>query len=320
MILFQSLLTAAFVVLICLRCIGIRGFLKRDTFVFDDETSYYNDFDFAGCLGRRSLPGTYLVNKYSRGCISNFTNRNLRTVPVLFTSSLGSNLLDIFYELESRGFRVTHEDLKKEGSDARLGWYELFAPSSLARSVENLNSELLKKTKENESILYIKIVHQISDPLITIRESEKFCSEKNIWNHVSTVTPFIKFYLYPHVKIFSPGSAGCTRLLMYHWWSWNRILHQFSDYTFLAENIEFSSLCMDTFHDFPALIDKCKKIKAHSVHHVAENSKSNADLSVEDLYQVDCELANRIFYAAIEYGYTSYDTVLRKCGEAESNS
>ena len=115
------------------------------------------------------------------------------------------------------------------------------------------------------------------------------------------------------------GSAGCVRLLMYHWWSWNRILQEFSEYTFLLENMDFLSLCQSSFNDFPDLVEKCKKNEIRGKYVHLPKSKP-IDLKAEDFYQVDCELANRIFYAAIEYGYTTYDTVLRKCGAPEGES
>ena len=293
---------------------------KLDTLRLPVETSYYNDFDLVGCTGRLTWNGTYAVNKYSKGCVSNSTGAYAGIVPALFTSSLGSSLHNMYYELKSRGFGTTYEVFEENGSDAALGWFQLFDRNPQTPSQKKSRYKLAEEN-ETGNILYSKIVHQISDPLSTVAESRKFCIDKEIWSLVSLVTPFIKFYLYPHVKILSMESADCVLLLMYHWWSWNRILQKFSDYTFLMENMEFLPICESSFNGFPDLVEKCKKDKLHTEYPPPlAKSKFSEDLSAEDLYQVDCELANRVFYAAIEYGYTTYDTVLRKCGVPEDNT
>jgi len=97
MISFGSLVTAAFVVLICLKLGGVWQLRKQIALNLPEETSYYNDFDLMGCTGRQSLNGTYAVNKYSQGCFSNSTDGYPGTVPVLFTSSFSTPRLFIKY-------------------------------------------------------------------------------------------------------------------------------------------------------------------------------------------------------------------------------
>ncbi|CAL6331592.1 unnamed protein product [Bathycoccus prasinos] len=85
--------------------------------------------------------------------------------------------------------------------------------------------------------------------------------------------------------------------------------------------MEFLPICKSSFYGFPDLVEKCKKDELHSEYPPPlAKSKFSEDITAEDLYKVDCELANRVFYAAIEYGYTTYDTVLRKCGPPEGDA
>lgn len=279
---------------------------------FLEETSYYNDFK-PSCAGRVAEKGTYLVNKYYSVCASYSTNRRIKIVPILFTTSLGSSIVELVDELVSRGFSVNNQSYEI-GTEATIGWSQLFEPNPLSLIFERNSEREYRESTEIESVLFRKIVHQISDPLQSIDEGKQFCGKTEVWEFVSSVTPYINFYLSPNARL--SGNDQCIRLLMYHWWSWNRVLHSFSDLTYLVEEMEFFSVCKRSFEEHPDLVKKCRGNTTPNKQIVSREEASKV-LSSETLYRVDCELANRIFYLAVEYGYESYESVIRKCGLPE---
>ena len=60
-----------------------------------DETSYFNDF-VQGCKGEVIENGVYSINKYTPDCSIKRPYVKFVKVPVLFTASLGSDLVEIF--------------------------------------------------------------------------------------------------------------------------------------------------------------------------------------------------------------------------------
>lgn len=303
---------AIFVLLLILIMHGCGLWFGQDMFNLPEETSYYNDFE-TRCT--RTLPekGILLVNKYSPDCVLAAVNESLEAIPVLFTSSLGGSYTKVYNDLASRGFSVAYEALKGNGTDAAMGWFHLFDPYLMDSTFNRLNTNL--PSNETVQYLFVKVVHQLSDPLWSIQESQKFCRENSIWNMISFVTPYIKFYSSRNLR--SSKGDGCISLLMYHWWSWNRILHDLSDLTYLAENLNLYTLCTSSFLNYPDLFKKCENKPVNSDHLLDKKKEPKREITAEDLYKIDCELANRIFYSAIEYGYEKYENVIRKCGMAE---
>jgi len=286
---------------------------ELNDFVFPSETSYYNDYKSI-CTGGMDEEGVYLVNKYHPDCALYSTNRNIRIVPLLFTASLGSSLVELGDKLASRGFGVTNVSYEI-GADATLGWFRLFEPNPFSVVSKRYSYGEDLKSNKVENVLFKKIVHQISDPLQTVEEGRKFCGEDEVWKFVSLVTPYINFYLSASSTL--PGSDACIHLLMYHWWSWNGVLHSLSDYTYITEKVEFISVCRSSFKEYPDLVRRCMRANTTVRKDLVNKDKSSKVLRAEALYRIDCELANRIFYSSIEYGYVSYESVIRKCGSPE---
>ena len=100
---------------------------------------------------------------------------------------------------------------------------------------------------------------------------------------------------------------------MYHWWSWNRVLHQFSDDTYLLEKTS-KQLCLD----YDSLLNSSKicEVTLRQEQYEVRSHRKATIIEVDDLYRIDCELSNRIFYLAVELGY-SYNNVSHKCGLSE---
>lgn len=273
----------------------LESFRKHNNTDLRYETNYLYDFE-AYCPGSKPGQGTYFITKYS-----------------FFTSTVGSEMEHLYSYLRKIGLDVSYQEI---GTNATLGWWFLFkrhSPQSL-EATQHLHSTI-------QDVVFEKVALQVSDPIWTISVSQKFCSDEKTWALVSSVTPFLKFYsyhLYGTTPIQADDRDRCIRLLMYHWLSWNRIIKNFADLTYLAETTTFSSICSRSFEDFPELIGYCSEDSSQETIKYESMEASHYIIDVNQLYRVDCELANQVFYLAIEFGYEKYEFTPRKCGFAEA--
>ncbi|CAL6334431.1 unnamed protein product [Bathycoccus prasinos] len=76
-----------------------------------------------------------------------------------------------------------------------------------------------------------------------------------------------------------------------------------------------SQVCLDSIGDSLNLAKVCDETIWQEQDGIRSNSEAAA-IEVDELYRIDCELANRVFYLALEFGY-DYDNVPHKCGLSE---
>ena len=297
---------------------GLTNLSYEASFHGEEESKYFLEFE-QSCSSHKSVKGAYLVSKDLGSCPD---NTDSVIIPTLFTFSLGTRIEGVYDGLNAAGVNTSIEVLVK---DFVFSWWELFANTpkierrlfekfNFARVI-NLIGERKKKTEQNftvkREIMFSRVIHLVSDPVMAIEQGQIFCSNEKVWSKVSSVTPFIQFYMKQNSLISVDES--CIWMLMYHWWSWNRVLQRFSDDTYLLENNFFTQICENNAHIFEA--KACKILSQYQ--NINPQSSSNLNTITSDyLYKIDCELANRIFYAAIEFGY-EYETILKKCGTPE---
>ena len=298
---------------------GITNLAYEASFPIEEEAKYFLEFK-QSCSIHMSIKDSYLVSKDLGACPEDTASA---IIPTLFTFSIGTRIEEVYDNLVAAGVNVSNE---VSGRDFTFSWWELFAntPPNLERrqferfkfaNVINLIGEIKGKTHQDfgtkRKIMFSRVIHLISDPVRAIERGQMFCSNEQMWSKVSSVTPFIQFYTKSNP--FISVNDGCIRMLMYHWWSWNRVLQQFSDDTYLLEKNFFTQICENNVHVFE--LNVCKILSQYQ--NVHPQSSSNVYTITPDyLYKIDCELANRIFYAAIEFGY-EYETALKKCGIPE---
>jgi len=298
----------------------------------EEEFSYSLDFK-PSCLYSGSSDGSYyLVSKVFPECegAAKFQEK-FRSVPVLLTYSVGTFVDEIYHELNNADNESTYSDLI---SDVRIGWWELFIANRvpMLRSKkeksgyrkfefgisQTLDPKSLRKAHDQElpiicnDVLFSKVIHVVSDPVSAIERGLFFCSDIPVWSRVASITPFLQFYMWS--RISKSNKDKCIRLLMYHWWSWNRILQQFSDDTYLLEKIS-NQVCLDSMAGLLNSAKVCNMTLWQEQDGMRFYSEAPV-IKVDELYRIDCELANRVFYLAVEFGY-DYDRVPHKCGSSE---
>jgi len=315
-------------------CISVMLSLKNVDIVLshsEEEVSYFLDYK-PSCIYPRSSDGSYyLVSKIFPECkVEGKYREKFRVVPVLLTYSVGALANEIYHHLNNTDIDSPHSN---SVSDVRTGWWELFIANKvpILRKKENSYSRksefVMSQTLDSKSsikahdreldeifnkVLFSKVIHLVSDPIRTIDRGLLFCSNVTVWSKVALVTPFLCFYM--RSRISKSTKDKCIRLLMYHWWSWNRILQQFSNDTYMLEGIS-SQVCLDSIGGSLNLAKVCDETIWQEQDGIRSNSEAAA-IEVVELYRIDCELANRVFYLALEFGY-DYDNVPHKCGLSE---
>jgi hypothetical protein len=163
---------------------------------------------------------------------------------------------------------------------------------------------------------YVKVVHQVRDPLKVISSYARFCGHKQIWRMVWGYTPKLKELYEEDIKYSTVQRSHhptCTKMMMYHWLSWNMLIEPYSDWTYRVEDHTPHSICVQGFQGFPDIQAKCEHEAIldpkKSIRQVM-NSKAHAgrkNVTPKMLIELDCELALQIFKLATRYGYSQYE-------------
>ena len=175
---------------------------------------------------------------------------------------------------------------------------------------------------QQHPVLYEKVFHQIRDPLKTISSFSKYCGHTQLWKMACTVTPD----LIPHWSVDRKQSSRyknnfntCTKFMMYHWVSWNEKIAAYADWTYRIENTTIYSICTRAYRDHPGILRMCESnmitngAESAAVRRNSKNFHGRIDLKPSHLYAIDCELARKVFIAAVSYGYVEYKHNINEC-------
>jgi len=132
---------------------------------------------------------------------------------------------------------------------------------------------------------YSPVIQQVRNPVNTIT-STMVVPQKSLYR---------TFNLIPE-----PEDKDMLYLSMYTWYRWNKLAEEKSSWTFRIENLD---------NIYPELFDRLgleapeKLPEIPRDIHTAKRSKKYKQLTWEDLYGRDEELADKIFNLAKHYGY-----------------
>jgi len=177
---------------------------------------------------------------------------------------------------------------------------------------------------QSHPIKYEKVFHQVRDPLKTISSFSKYCGHSQLWKMASSITPGLLPYWNVDRKKstrYNNNYKSCTRLMMYHWLSWNELLSNYADWSYRIENTTAHAVCIRAFQSQPDILNKCNAssilgdIGEVSVRKNSKQYAGRVNLKPSHLYDLDCKLAQKIFNRAISYGYSEYNSVSRDCSK-----
>ena len=120
---------------------------------------------------------------------------------------------------------------------------------------------------QSHPILYEMVFHQVRDPLKVISSFSKYCGHNQLWAMACSVTPeLIPYWNSDQQKStrYKHNFNTCTKLMMYHWVSWNKIISLHADWTYRIENTTLYSICSRAFKKYPTISEKCKSIEGRS--------------------------------------------------------
>ena len=164
------------------------------------------------------------------------------------------------------------------------------------------------------------VFHQVRDPMKVISSFSKYCGHNQLWAMACSVTPeLIPYWNSDQQKStrYKHNFNTCTKLMMYHWVSWNKIISLHADWTYRIENTTLYSICSRAFKKYPTISEKCKSIEGRSEKlEIRRNSKQfhgRVVLTPSILYKIDCELARKVFVTAVSFGYLNYSGDIREC-------
>lgn len=174
---------------------------------------------------------------------------------------------------------------------------------------------------------YATVLHQVRDPLRVISSFSRFCGHSQIWKMAVSHTPGLKPYFDADRRsktsrsdVLGKNFPTCTKLMMYHWWSWNALIAPFADWTYRLENSTAAQICERGYEGYPELRAKCANeaiVDPSKSARIRANSKTfkgrKVDLSAKDIIKLDCELAMKVLSLAVSFGYAEYEKDIRPC-------
>ena len=116
-----------------------------------------------------------------------------------------------------------------------------------------------------------------------------------------------------HSSVHRSHYPTCTKMMMYHWLSWNMLIEPFSDWTFRVEDHTPHSICVGGFEGFPDIQAKCEHeaiVNPNKSVRQVVNSKAHpgrVDVTPKMILKLDCNLAIEVFKLAVKYGYSQYE-------------